>query len=408
LSLRQTKRLIQRYRRQGAPGLASNRRGKPSNHAIADAVREDAISLVKKRYSDFGPTFAHEKLCEQHAMTFSVETLRKWMIEADIWEGKKRPQARIHPSRPRRSQRGELVQIDGSPHDWFEGRGAKCTLIVFIDDATSELLALRFFPAETTQAYMETLSEVLDEYGRPVSLYSDKHGIFRVNRTDQEANLTQFSRAAKTLDITIIHANTPQAKGRVERANQTLQDRLVKEMRLRGIDDIDSANRFLPDFRRDYNQRFAVPPSSAEVAYRPVLHSKEELGLIFSVHHTRKLSKNLTLQYKNKQYQVQGEGQGYRLRQANVTVCEAFDGAVALLYKNRVLAYKIVAVGEKAIPLADEKTINHQVDQAIRRQSSNVVWKPAPDHPWRRGLTGRGKGLAAPLGRKAPHSPAGI
>lgn len=223
LSLRQTKRLIQRYRHQGVSGLASNRRGKLSNHAIADAVREHAISLVKKSYSDFGPTFAHEKLCEQHAMTFSVETLRKWMIEADLWEGKKRRKARIHPSRPRRSQRGELVQIDGSPHDWFEGRGAKCTLIVFIDDATSELLALRFFPAETTQAYMETLAEVLDEYGRPVSLYSDKHSIFRVNRTNQEASLTQFSRAAKTLDIAIIHGEyaTGERACRTSQSNAT-------------------------------------------------------------------------------------------------------------------------------------------------------------------------------------------
>ncbi len=386
LSLRQTKRLIQRYRNQGAPGLASNRRGKRSNHVIADAVREQAIILVKKHYYDFGPTFAHEKLCEQHAMTFSVETLRKWMIDAGVWQGKKRKKARIHQSRPRRSQRGELVQIDGSPHDWFEGRGPTCTLIVFIDDATSELLGLRFFPAETTQAYMETLAEVLDEYGRPVSLYSDKHSIFRINRLDKEAELTQFSRAAKTLDIALIHANTPQAKGRVERSNQTLQDRLVKEMRLRGIDDIDSANRFLPDFRRDYNKRFAVPPSSPESACRRVLHSAEELSLILSLHQTRTLSKNLTLQYKNKQYQLQGEGQGYRLRQAKVTVCEAFDGAVTLLYNGRVLAYKILTVGEQAIPLADEKTVHNQVDQAITRQSLTVAWKPAPDHPWRRNV----------------------
>lgn len=386
LSLRQTKRLIQRYRNQGAPGLVSNLRGKRSNHVIADAVREQAIVLVKKHYYDFGPTFAHEKLCEQHAMTFSVETLRKWMIDAGVWQGKKRKKARIYQSRPRRSQRGELVQIDGSPHDWFEGRGPTCTLIVFIDDATSELLGLRFFPAETTQAYMETLAEVLDEYGRPVSLYSDKHSIFRINRIDKEAELTQFSRAAKTLDIALIHASTPQAKGRVERSNQTLQDRLVKEMRLRGIDDIDSANGFLPDFRRDYNARFAVPPSSSESAYRSVLHSKEELNLILSLHQTRTLSKNLTLQYKNKQYQLQGEGQGYRLRQAQVTVCEAFDGAVTLLFKGRLLAHKVLAVGEQAIPLADEKTINYQVDQAMTSQSLNTVKKPAPDHPWRHNL----------------------
>ena len=164
-------------------------------------------------------------------MTLSVATLRTWMIDKALWQEKNRQVARIHQSRPRRSHRGELAQIDGSPHDWFEGRAPKCTLIVFIDDATSELLALRFFSTETTRAYMETWCEVLNEYGRPVSLYSDKHSIFRVNRMDQEGELTPFSRATTTLDIALIHANTPQAKGRVERANQTLQDRLVKAMR---------------------------------------------------------------------------------------------------------------------------------------------------------------------------------
>ena len=182
------------------------------------------------------------------------------MVAEGLWRSKKRPGARVHQSRPRRPALGELVQIDGSPHAWFEDRGRRCTLIVFIDDATSRLMALRFAEAETTEAYVRTLRGYLDQHGRPVAIYSDKHSIFRVNQQDREGDLTQFTRMLKTLDIQPIHANTPQAKGRVERANQTLQDRLVKELRLRRIDDMESANAFLPEFITDYNQRFSVAP----------------------------------------------------------------------------------------------------------------------------------------------------
>jgi len=262
LSVRQVKRLVQRYRDEGAAGLVSRRRGRRANNALADGVRQAVLALVRKHYADFGPTLACEKLAERHGHLLSVETLRQWMIADGLWAPKRRRQARIHPRRPRRPCLGELVQIDGSPHDWFEGRGPRCTLIVFIDDATGRLMALRFAPAETTQAYMETLAQHLEQHGRPVALYSDKHSIFRVNRPDREGELTQFSRALKTLDIAPIHANSPQAKGRVERANQTLQDRLVKELRLRGIDDIDAANDFLPAFMADYNARFAVAPQT--------------------------------------------------------------------------------------------------------------------------------------------------
>ena len=234
------------------------------------------------------------------------------MVDAHIWQSKSVKKARIHQSRPRRACRGELVQIDGSPHLWFEDRGEYCTLIVFIDDATSELMGLHFSPTETTQAYMETLSTYLQQYGRPVSLYSDKHSIFRVNMPDNEGELTQFSRALKTLDIEAIHANTPQAKGRVERANQTLQDRLVKELRLQGISDIASANQYLPTFIQDYNQRFAVAPHSLEDAHRAVLHSPQEITQILSIHHLRTLSKNLTCQFNHIQYQIQTKTKGIR------------------------------------------------------------------------------------------------
>ena len=199
------------------------------------------------------------------------------MIAEGLWKPRVRKSARINQRRPRRPCRGELVQIDGSPHDWFEGRGPRCTLIVFIDDDASELMALRFAPAETTQAYMETLRAYLAQHGRSVAPYSDKHSIFRVNHPDHEGELTQFTRVLRTHGIEPIHANTSQTKGRVERANQTLQDRQVKELRLGGISDIDAANAFLPGFLSDYNLRFAVPPQNPTDAHRPVLHDPQEL-----------------------------------------------------------------------------------------------------------------------------------
>ena len=248
LSIRQVKRLVARFRQEGPPGLVSRHLGRRPGNALSKAVRQEIMGLVHERYADFGPTLACEKLVEQHGYRLSVETLRQWMIAEGLWKPKKRKAARIHQRRPRRPCPGELVQIDGSPHDWFEGRGPCCTLIVFIDDATSKLMALHFVPAETTWAYLQTLRVYLAKYGRPVALYSDKHSIFRVNYPEREGELTQFTRALKTLDIEPIHANTPQAKGRVERANQTLQDRLVKELRLAGISDIEAANAFLPTF----------------------------------------------------------------------------------------------------------------------------------------------------------------
>ncbi|HHH39046.1 MAG TPA: ISNCY family transposase [Sedimenticola sp.] len=387
LSVRQVKRLVARFKGEGAAGLVSRHLGRRPGNALSDAVRREVLGLVRTHYADFGPTLACEKLAACHGHKLSAETLRQWMIAEGLWKPKVRKSARIHQRRPRRPCRGELVQIDGSPHDWFEGRGPRCTLIVFIDDATSELMALHFAPAETTQAYMETLRGYLARHGRPVAFYSDKHSIFRVNNPDHEGELTQFTRALKTLDIEPIHANTPQAKGRVERANQTLQDRLVKELRLAGIFDIDSANAFLPGFLNDYNQRFAVPPQNPTDAHRPVLHDPQELDLIFSLHAHRKLSKNLTLQYKNREYQLTGQGKGYRLRGAQVTVCEAFDGSVTLLYKGHSLPYQILNEGEPPIPLDDEKSLHATVEQAKTVQCNRRTHKPAPDHPWRRKST---------------------
>ena len=390
LGARQVKRLAKRHRAEGAAGMASKRRGAPSNRAFGEDVRLEALRLVRESYPDFGPTFAAEKLSEEHGLEVSRETLRKWMAEAGLWRPKARRKARVHQSRPRRARVGELVQVDGSPHDWFEGRGPRCALIVFIDDATSRLLALRFFAAETTGAYMETLRGHLADHGRPVALYSDRYSVFRVNRKGGEDAPTQFTRALLTLDIEPIHASTPQAKGRVERANRTLQDRLAKELRLRGIDGMEAANAWLPEFMAGYNQRFAVAPREAEDAHRPVLHDAGELALILCEHHVRKLSKNLTFKFERREHQLTGEGKGYRLRGASVTACKGCDGSVAVLLGGRRLAFRVLAEGEAAAPVADEKNVGDRVDEAKAKQASRPNWKPAPDHPWRRAFAASG------------------
>ena len=384
LSVRQVKRLVRRYRELGAKGLISGHRGRKASNAIAPEVRAEILAVVRERYEDFSPTLAWEKLWEVHGYRVSVETLRKWMAEAGLWRSKKRRGMRVHHSRPRRQAVGELVQIDGSPHRWFEERGPSCTLIVFIDDATSRLMALRFVEAETTEAYMRTLRGYLDQYGRPVAIYSDKHSIFRVTQQDREGERTQFTRALQTLDIQPIHANTPQAKGRVERANETLQDRLVKELRLCGIHSIDEANAFVPKYMADHNRRFARPPHNPHDAHRPVLHDPDSLDLIVSCHSTRKLSRNLTLRYRNREYQVLNQGRGYRLRSSPVTVCEDFDGRVTLLCQGQTLDDRILAQGPTPIPVDDEKSLHRTVDTARGLQRKRPKYKPSPDHPWNR------------------------
>lgn len=217
------------------------------------------MGIVREHYYDFGPTLAAEKLLERQGISINKETLRQWMIEAGLREGKICKPTRVHQQRTRRTCFGKLVQIDGSYHDWFEGRAERCCLIVYIDDAISKLLVLRFEPNESALSYFNTTRDYIMQYGRPLAFYSDQHGIFSMNIKEAylDTGETQFARAMRELDIKITCANSPEAKGRVERANGILQDRLVKELRLRGISDIDSANAYLPQFVIDYNNRFA-------------------------------------------------------------------------------------------------------------------------------------------------------
>ena len=393
LSIRHVRRLYQAYRERGAQGLVSQRRGKPSNNRLESQVVQQSIDLIYKRYRDFGPTLAHEKLTEVHNLHLSRESVRRIMIEEGIWKPKKVHRPQIHQLRERRACFGELVQIDGSDHAWFEERGPRCTLLVFIDDATGQLGELWFVPVETFFAYCEASRHYFERFGKPVAFYTDKHGIFQVNQPSPLGlgkGLTQFERAMQELDIQILCANTPQAKGRIERANKTLQDRLVKELRLRGISDMQTANEYLPEFRKDFNRRFAVSPRSTHDAHRPLL-KKENLDLILSRQETRILSRNLTIQYHKVIYQIQTQRPTYALINAKVTVCENAQGEVNILYRGRPLSYTVYHKQEKHAEVVSSKTLDHKLKTPV---------PPAKDHPWRRyGLRVSGK----PMGDVKQH-----
>ena len=385
VTVRQVHRLDKRYRAFGLAGLISKKRGRVPNNRIEPAVLARAMALIGTHYADFGPTLACEKLAEQHAIALSVETVRRQMIAAGYWKPKKGSTISVHPMRCRRACFGEMIQIDGSPHDWFEGRGAPCTLLVFIDDASSKLMQLRFMPTETTLGYMRVLHDHIVAHGVPVALYSDKHSIFRINARDADVDAeTQFSRAARELGIESIHAHSPQAKGRVERANQTLQDRLVKELRLAGINDRDSANTWLAQghYIADHNRRFAVMPKEVTDAHQCYAGTPESLARTLSVQVTKTLSKNLSCQHENQLLQVVTTGTGQALRGAKVTLHEHFDGRKELYLKQRKLNYTVLDKPLRQSSVADGKTVNARVDQAVTRR--NTGHKPASDHPWRK------------------------
>jgi hypothetical protein len=340
LSERHVRRLYDAFAADGASRLASRRRGRPSGRRFADATRERALALIRERYADFGPTFAHQKLTEEHALVLSVETLRGWLITAGFWVPRTQRARRSYPPRVRRACLGELVQIDGSDHAWFEDRGPRCTLLVYVVDATSRLMELCFAESESTLDYFRATRRYLVRHGKPMAFYSDRHSIFHVQaraRAQRGTGLSQFGRALRDLNIDSLCANSPQAKGRVERANGTRQDRLVKELRLRGLDDPVAADPFLPVFMADYNRRFAQPPRVAHDAHR-ALHPAEDLAQIFTLQETRRITRQLTVHYKRDLYVLEDSVENRRLRGATALLSEAEDGTLTVRANGRVLA----------------------------------------------------------------------
>jgi hypothetical protein len=379
-SERQVRRIYRRFREQGPKGVVSGHRGKPAGNRLSTALADRVIDIMRSNYHDFGPSFANEKLRGVHGITMSTESLRRLMIQAQLWTPK-RAKRRAHPPRHRRPRVGELVQIDGSPHDWFEERGPRCTLIVFIDDASSRLLGLRFAHAETTWAYFDLARESMRRYGKPLAYYSDKHGIFRINTpSESDTQLSQFGRALNELDIELICANSPQAKGRVERANRTLQDRLIKELRLQTISDMDAANAFLPAFIEEFNKRFAVEPYSQEDAHRPI-GKDEDLDAVFSLQYERRISKNLIVQHDRQRYFIEEPAQARRLQHARVTVCERRDGTISIRRAGEALSFKLLPTHAPNGGILDRKTLTAHLDE--QSPPARVPHRPAANHPWR-------------------------
>ena len=372
IGVRQFKRLVRVWRGEGDAGLVSRQRGRASHNRLAEEKRARLSALLGEKYADFGPTMAAEKLWELEGIAVSRETVRGVQIGLGLWRAKRRRARRVFYLRERRARFGELIQIDGSVHDWFEGRAARCTLIVFIDDATSRLTGLRFVPSETTRAYLETLRDHVLTHGCPLAFYSDRHGIFRVNAKDARSGdgKTEFGRVAERLGITSIQALTAQAKGRVERSNQTMQDRLVKEMRLLGIASIEAANAFLPAFIAWWNGRLAVAPRDGASAHRPWTDTAEALEGVLARHEERVLSKALTFSAAGRKYCVRTEGPGTALRGARVVVQHFVGGGMAVRYKDRVLAVTAYGTYPVPHPAEDEKTIDARLDAILAAQGA--------------------------------------
>ena len=374
ISYRQARRLWYRYQREGPKGLISKRKGKPSNHQMACGVKEKAMALVKEKYADYGPTLATEKLQEKHSLILSKETLRQLMIQEGLWKPKKEKKRKAHPRRTRRSCMGELVQIDGSYHRWFEDRAEKCCLLVCVDDATSQIMYMRFCKTETTDDYFETVQSYLHEYGRPKAFYSDKHSIFRVNMKGCEGNNTSFHRALKELDIELICAHSPQAKGRVERANGVLQDRLIKELREEGISSIAEGNAYLETFRKKYNKKFGKEPADRKNAHRELLCS-HNLNMILVEKSQRVISKDLSFSYKTALYQIDSN---YRNRLSGKRI-DIFE-------RNGMIVYAGIDGKQLKIKKWQEKVI--KCPKVLDAKGLEILWstkarKPGKHHPWR-------------------------
>jgi Helix-turn-helix domain len=382
ICLRQMKRLVRNWRDLGDAGLVSRQRGRVSPRQLEAAVEMKIVSLLRGQYQGFGPTLAAEKLFEREQVVISRESLRRLQIKHKLWRPKRRREKRVFQLRERRPRFGELIQIDGSPHDWFEGRGPRCTLIVFIDDATGRLTALQFAPAESTRAYLLALRSHVLAHGTPLAFYSDRHGIFRVNAKDAQSGdgKTEFGRVAARLDIEAIHALTPQAKGRVERANQTLQDRLIKEMRLQGISSIEAAQGFVPNFIAIWNKRFAVEPRDPANAHRRWSQTPEALDAELARQEERVLSRALTFSTNGTMYCVKTKDAGIALRGARVTLRHFLEGALQVTWKTRILDVTAVRKLPHPQPAEDEKTIDARINAIISISAHKHESNPAHGH----------------------------
>ncbi len=371
LSRRQVRRLIKRVREEGDNGIIHKLRGRVSNRKIPDEIRDRVIELYKMEYSGFGPTLAAEKLLERDYIKISEETLRKWFIG----EGVRYPRRKKRPHRRWRERKhyfGQMVQMDGSHHDWFEERGAKSVLMGYIDDATGEVFG-HFYEYEGTIPAMDSFKRYIEKYGIPLSVYVDRHSTYRStakptieDELKGEEPLSEFERALKELGVEVIHANSPQAKGRIERLFKTFQDRVVKEMRLRGIKSIQEANKFLEQYLPIYNKRFRISAKEEEDMHRVVPEGVNLEGIL-CIKAQRTLRNDFTISYKKNLYQIEDN-----IRTHKVIVEERLDGKLFITYKGRALKYTSIS----------SRPAKKEVKRA--NGTSRKVYRPPADHPWKR------------------------
>ena len=385
LSCRQVGRLVKRVKGEGDRGIVHRSRGKPSNRRMDEKVKGRAIKLYQERYKGFGPTLAVEKLLEGHGIQVSDETLRGWLVESGDW--KKSRKRRGHRQwRERKEHSGEMVQMDGSHHDWLEGRGPACVLMGYIDDATGRGFG-RFYEYEGTVPAMDSFGSYIQRYGIPLKVYLDKHTTYKSNgKASLEEELagieplSEFERALQELGVEVIHAHSAQAKGRVERFFGILQDRLVKEMRLRGIGSIEEANLFLEEYWPVFNRRFAVDSKGKEDLHRPVPRGLK-LEDVLCIQVKRVLRNDFTVAYNRRLYQVEDS-----IRASKVMVYEGLDGSIRLKHKGRRLKIHEIATR----PLAERR-------EPVRPKPKER-YVPPKGHHYRNFIFGRGKpftGLAA-------------
>lgn len=368
ITTRQIRRLQKRFEQEGQSGMISRQRGKPSNNRLAPEVAQKALGLLRDHYADFGPTLACEQLRERHGLKLSKETLRNLMIKAGLWVTKSAHKSRLYQPRERRRCIGELVQIDGSRHHWFEKRGDACTLLVYIDDATGRIQHLHFAETETTASYFEATRRYIEQHGRPQAFYADRAAVFRSPSATNQTK-TQFQRALDELGIELICANSPQAKGRVERANRTLQDRLVKTLRLDGINDIETANAWCGDFIQNYNARFSVEPGNP-LDLHVALNSTYNLDLILAICDSRKLSAKLTLHHGGVPYRFDDKPELRKLIGQSINIHTYADGRVEMRANGNVLAYIRMEQPLRAKDVdVDSKTLHATLDKKKRNRN---------------------------------------
>ena len=367
---RQVRRIARSIRQEGDAGICHKTRGKQAHNRIADKIKDKSVTLCRELYKEFGPTQASEKLLKLHKIKVSDETLRGWFQEEKVpyKNRKKRPHRQW---RERKAHRGEMIQMDGSHHDWFEGRGSRCVLMGYVDDATGTVYA-RFYEYEGTLPAMDGFKRYIKHYGLPQSVYLDRHSTYKVTAKqtiEEELNdiqpMSHFEKSLAALGVTVIHAYSPQAKGRIERLFGTFQDRVVKEMRLALVTNIAEGNTFLDDYLPEYNTKYAIEAAQKADFHRPMVN-KRALDTILSIKTARSLRNDFTIAHNKKLYQIKSN-----VRAEKVTVEERTDGTMHVIHNGQKLRYHEII----ARPVKEEKT--------VKKLKMIRTWKPSDSHPWK-------------------------